>query len=331
MGVDGGAGNAISMSEIQSFYGGSNPISLSEYYRAASGTEVPTTRTDTTTNTGVTALVAQGSGGSTSGSALTGNQSSLTIDGPNNGSVNTNPGTGTVVLSASATISVTRDDTIANFPFLNEKTHFRLGGYDFIDGGNKRTGSALNTGTSTYVTILTLTAEEVDGTCGVEVSYGTASGNGEFNATAVARIRRGSTVLHSFNVSLSNGAGFTSSRDLTGLQAGDIVDANTTGSGGTTSVTFYPREALTGNADHTLSAGSHALSFHAVGGNNTLPGLDATLNFSTSGTVQYTSFGGTFTSVSTTDTSTTVNTNTNVPTSGTINMDVFNAPGTASA
>ena len=47
MGVDGGAGNAISLSEIQSFYGGSNPISLSEYYRAASGTEVPQTRTDT--------------------------------------------------------------------------------------------------------------------------------------------------------------------------------------------------------------------------------------------------------------------------------------------
>lgn len=36
MGVDGGAGNAISLSEIQTFYGGSNPISLSEYYRNGS-------------------------------------------------------------------------------------------------------------------------------------------------------------------------------------------------------------------------------------------------------------------------------------------------------
>ena len=76
MGVNGGAGNAISMSEIQSFYGGSNPISLSEYYRAASGTEVPTTRTDTTTNTGITGLVAQGSSsGAPTGSSLEVNQS----------------------------------------------------------------------------------------------------------------------------------------------------------------------------------------------------------------------------------------------------------------
>ena len=36
MGVNGGAGNAISLSELQSYYGGSNPISLSEYYRNGS-------------------------------------------------------------------------------------------------------------------------------------------------------------------------------------------------------------------------------------------------------------------------------------------------------
>ena len=41
MAVDGGAGNAISLSEIQTFYGGSNPASLSEYYR--NGSEVPQT------------------------------------------------------------------------------------------------------------------------------------------------------------------------------------------------------------------------------------------------------------------------------------------------
>ena len=43
MGVNGGAGNAISFSEIQTFYGGSNPISISEYYRG--GSEVPSTST----------------------------------------------------------------------------------------------------------------------------------------------------------------------------------------------------------------------------------------------------------------------------------------------
>lgn len=39
MGVDGGAGNAISFSEIQAFYGGSDPISISEYARG--GDNVP--------------------------------------------------------------------------------------------------------------------------------------------------------------------------------------------------------------------------------------------------------------------------------------------------
>ena len=38
MAVNGGAGNAISISEIQTFYGGSNPAALSEYYR--NGSEV---------------------------------------------------------------------------------------------------------------------------------------------------------------------------------------------------------------------------------------------------------------------------------------------------
>ena len=51
MAVNGGAGNAISISEIQSFYGGSNPAALSEYYR--NGSEVPQTSSasDTSSST----------------------------------------------------------------------------------------------------------------------------------------------------------------------------------------------------------------------------------------------------------------------------------------
>ena len=45
MPVNGGAGNAISLSEVQTFYGGSNPISMSEYYRG--GAEVPSTSSST--------------------------------------------------------------------------------------------------------------------------------------------------------------------------------------------------------------------------------------------------------------------------------------------
>ena len=48
MGVNGGSGNQLAFSEIQSFYGGSNPINISEYYRG--GSQVPSTFTSTTTN-----------------------------------------------------------------------------------------------------------------------------------------------------------------------------------------------------------------------------------------------------------------------------------------
>lgn len=53
MAVDGGAGNTISFSEIQTFYGGSNPISISEYYRG--GSEVPGDQVTAQSNTSGTA------------------------------------------------------------------------------------------------------------------------------------------------------------------------------------------------------------------------------------------------------------------------------------
>jgi len=53
MAVDGGAGNAISFSEIQTYYGGSNPISISEYYRG--GSEVPGDQVTAQSNTSGTA------------------------------------------------------------------------------------------------------------------------------------------------------------------------------------------------------------------------------------------------------------------------------------
>ena len=333
MGVNGGAGNAISMSEIQSFYGGSNPISLSEYYRAASGTEVPTTRTDTTTNTGITGLVAQGSSsGATTGSSLDGNQSRLTIDGAHNTNINATVGTGTIVFSASTTVSMTRDDG-TSFNILEDQAHLRLDNYDFLDGSNAisqnvRANSGSDEGA--FVTIATLTAAQASGTVGLEIIFQRASGSGEGTSNTSVRIRRGGSVIHSLNTSFTNGTGFSSNTNITDAQAGDIVEVSKTQQANTIG-TFLPRECIRGNADKTYAAGSYALAFRATGGNNTNPGFDATLNFSTSGTVQYNSFGGGFTSISTSNTNTTVNTNTNVPTSGTINMDVFNAPGTASA
>ena len=48
MGVNGGSGNQLAFSEIQSFYGGSGPINISEYYRG--GSQVPSTYTTTVSN-----------------------------------------------------------------------------------------------------------------------------------------------------------------------------------------------------------------------------------------------------------------------------------------
>ena len=335
MGVDGGAGNTISFSELQTYYGGSNPISMSEYYRG--GSEVPSTRTDTTTNTGVTALVNQSSLFGTAGSGVDGNQSRLIINGANNTGVNSSPATGTVVFSESTTVSATNDfsfndrlsyhlNSSTNTFYTSTSAHLRLGGYDFFDASNcVRT----ITTSSSFVTAQTLTSALADGTCGIEIYCTAANSDQDGAINPAVNIKRGSTTLYSFNVSISNGQGFTASSNLTGLQSGDIIQARNT-YGSNTVVVFFPREAVGGNTSNTFSAGSYALSFYGLGGNNNYPGLDATLNFSTSGTVQYNSFGGTFTSISTSNTDVIVNTNTNVPASGTVNMDVFNAPGTPS-
>lgn len=335
MGVDGGSGNPISFSELQTYYGGSNPISMSEYYRG--GSEVPSTRTDTTTNTGVTALVNQSAFFGTAGSGVDGNQSRLIINGANNTGVNSSPATGTVVFSESTTVSATKDfslnslleyhlNTSNNTFYTSTSAHLRLGGYDFFDASNCVRSV---TTSSSFVTAQTLTSALADGTCGIEIYCLAANSEQDGAINPAVNIKRGGTTLYSFNVPINNGAGLVSSASLTGLQSGDIIEARNT-YGSDTRVVFFPREAVGGNADNTFSAGSYDLSFFGLGGNNNNPGLDATLNFSTSGTVQYNSFGGTFTSVSTTNTDVTVNTNTNVPASGTVNMDVFNDPGTAS-
>lgn len=342
MAVNGGTGNQIKFSELQTYYGGQGPIHLSEYYRG--GDHVPSSRTDTITNTGITALVNQGSSG-TAGSSVSGNQSRLTIDGSNNGRANTNPGTGTIVFSATTSVSVTKDaggsllagdlDTYWGTFRENTSTHFRLGGYDFIDASNS---VYLVTSSNGFTTIHTLTSAQAAGTCGINIYYVASSSDAEGNVQPIARIKRGSSTLYSFNINFNNGGGFTSSANLTGLQAGDIIEARTGSYGGQTRVTYYPREAVGGNASHTFAAGSHALSFKAIGGNNNYSGLDATLNFTTSGTVQYNGFGGTFTNISTSDTSTTIQANTNIPAEGLnvggiegnknqITLNQFNVPG----
>ena len=121
MGVNGGAGNAISISEIQSFYGGSNPAALSEYYRAASGTEVPQTSSDSgstsSTVNNIAAVVTDlGSGYSSFSTTITQGNSGFS-GGQSSGNwnvirENASSGTGTWtarVLDASTTLSVSCD------------------------------------------------------------------------------------------------------------------------------------------------------------------------------------------------------------------------------
>ena len=58
----GTAGTAISFSDLQSAYGGSHPISLSEYYRG--GGEVPSSTTTTSTSVGALTTTTPGNPGS---------------------------------------------------------------------------------------------------------------------------------------------------------------------------------------------------------------------------------------------------------------------------
>ena len=119
MGVDGGAGNAISLSEIQTFYGGSNPASLSEYYR--NGSNVPQTSsasgTSSSTVNSIAAVVTSLGSGYTSFSTTITQGNSGYSGGQSSGNwnvirENAASGTGTWtarVLNSATTLSVSCD------------------------------------------------------------------------------------------------------------------------------------------------------------------------------------------------------------------------------
>ena len=119
MAVNGGAGNAISISEIQTFYGGSNPAALSEYYR--NGSNVPQTSSDSGTSSATVNNIAAvvnnlGSGYSSFSTPITQSNSGFS-GGQSSGNWNVireNAGSGTGtwtarVLDASTTLSVSCD------------------------------------------------------------------------------------------------------------------------------------------------------------------------------------------------------------------------------
>ena len=113
MAVDGGAGNAISLSEIQTFYGGSNPASLSEYYR--NGSEVPQTSSasgtsSSTVNSIAAAVTSLGSGRSGFSTTITQSNSPFSVSSLTNGNWNVireNAGSGTGTWTARVLNSAT--------------------------------------------------------------------------------------------------------------------------------------------------------------------------------------------------------------------------------
>jgi hypothetical protein len=120
MGVNGGAGNAISLSEIQSFYGGSNPAAMSEYYRNGSNVPQTSSASGTTSSTvnNIAAVVNNlGSGRSGFSTTITQSNSPFSVSSLTNGNWNVireNAGSGTGtwtarVLDASTTLSVSCD------------------------------------------------------------------------------------------------------------------------------------------------------------------------------------------------------------------------------
>lgn len=322
MGVDGGAGNAISLSEIQSFYGGSNPISISEYYRAASGTEVPTTRTDTTSNTGVSGNM-DNSDVRPDGS-FSGNQSSFSVTNANNTASSTSSSI-TINFQNSGTVTASVSNLFTGFPITNTANKITLNGQDIIDGSNIQ---SIGLAGANFVV-----SSDVAG--GTFVSGAISGGGGDDGDGSIAQgnlftVTRGGTIIAQ-NPNMTIQSGNASSTVSVTLQAGDVVNC-IADIGSSRLIVAYGPEASFVDTSISVSAGNNTLTHVCSGGNDFLPGYNFGLTYhGGAGTVTYSNPTGGYQEASFTDTSSTVNTNTNVPTSGTINMDVFNAPGTASA
>tara|TARA_R100000697_G_scaffold55832_1_gene69105 strand:+ start:424 stop:1224 length:801 start_codon:yes stop_codon:yes gene_type:complete len=263
MGVDGGAGNAISFSEIQTFYGGSNPISLSEYYQG--GDEVPGTSsasgTTSQTVNNIAAVVSTIATGYTSfsttitqgNSGYSGNQSS------GNWNVireNSSSGTGTWtarVLDASTTLSVSCDQKALTVT---------------------KNGSTV-------------------------VTFGNSGGSDTVSCSP------GDVIV--WTCSAGAGGGGTINRSQSWAWSGSPTiqyTANTNG-GTSGSVTGYTM-TLTNNTGASID-----LTSSPWGDDSTFTSGEVKTEIRSSNSFSFSAPG-----------------NTNVPTSGTININVFNAPGT---
>ena len=265
MGVDGGAGNAISLSEVQTFYGGSNPISMSEYYR--NGSLVPGDQVTVQSDTDGTTSQTIGEFGVTVASAFSGSPSTVNNIALGQGG------------SAVPGYTVTAADAAV-----------------FCTGGGS------NDSQQPSVTVQV-----------------TRSGSVVFGPTKKTGLTGSATTI-TLSGPVFSGSGLSTPASPTAtVQTGDIVG-----------ITQYNGESIRFGS---ISASRRSEQFDVTFTNNNATTI-TTSSSSTGGAQSYTQSQS---RVVKDDQSTAnytlgypaVNGNTNAPASGTINMNVFNAPGSA--
>lgn len=253
MAVDGGAGNTISFSEIQTYYGGSNPISISEYYRG--GSEVPGDQVTAQSNTSGTADQTVGE---------------FTVN-----VTTTSTFTGSLQQQSNSTSVSIQSDT-AKIEIINSHP-------DADGGSSTRSVTVFRNGSS----IGTFTTTDSTGNGAAIIACTIA---GPANNGAVSSPNGGT--YSSGTITFSGGS--SSMREFTRAQV-TTHDVDFTNNN---AVTITTTSGSTGGAQTYTQNQTRKVKDDQSTSNWTL-GYDAVLG------------------------------NTNVPASGTINIDVFNAPGSA--
>lgn len=255
MSVNGGAGNAISLSELQSYYGGSNPISLSEYYR--------------------------------NGSLVPGDQ-----------------------VTAQSNVSGTADQTVGQFTVDVTTTNTFTGsislGTQSHQGGSSQITAAADTA---YINVVNIHPDADGGSSSVTVGV-TVNGSSIGNFTT--------------NDNTGNGAAIIAVQIAGPANNGAISSSYTVGNGGTVGedssssvlIEYVRAQVTTHDVDFrnnnavtitTTSGSTGGAQTYTQNQTRKVKNDQSTPNW----TLGYDAVLG----------------NTNVPASGTINMDVFNAPG----
>ena len=262
MAVNGGAGNAISLSEIQTFYGGSSPASMSEYYR--NGSNVPQTSS------------ASGSSSST-------------------------------VNSIAAVVS-----TIAT-GYLSFSTTITQGNSGFSGGQSNGNWNVIRenagSGTGTWTARVLDASTTLTGSCDGKALTVTKNGTGEVSlgnsgGSWSVSCSPGDEIVWTCSAGIGGGGTINRSQSWAWSGSPKIQYTANTNGGTSGSVTGYT-VSLTNNTGFTVN-----LTSSRWGNDSSFTNGEAKSDTRSSPSWSWSHPA-----------------NTSVPTSGTINMDIFNAPG----